>query len=161
MCVLVRVLEVLILASTLLRSLLYSKICDCSWISSVVRETASATTALWSDFQICTEWYWMLYSLISVKFRRTVQRLPYFQPLHWRHPTSFPLTPLKFPCTQTHSALKNFASYSAVYFFLFFTNHGQLGVSLLMYTKALYSVTISCIRKKTKNMFFFIPSDSA
>lgn len=100
MCVLVRVLEVRILASTLLRSLPYSKIWDCSWISSVVWEAASATAALSCDFQICTKWYWMLSSLISVKFRKTVRSLPYFQPLHWCHPTRFPLTPLKFQCTQ-------------------------------------------------------------
>ena len=161
MCVLVRVLEVQILASTLLRSLPYSKIWDCSWVSSVVWEAASATAALSCDFQICTKWYWMLSSLTSVKFRKTVRSLPYFQPLHWYHSTRFPLTPLKFQCTQAHSALKNFASYSPVFFFLFLTHQGQFGINLLMCSKALCSVTISCIRKKTKNIFFFIPSVSA
>lgn len=159
MCVLVRVLEVLILASTLLRSLPYSKIRDCSWISSVVRETASATVALSHDFQICTKWYWMLYSLISVKFRKTVRRLPYFQPFHWRHPTSFPLTPLKDALKPT-VPWRILLPIPLIIFFIFFTNHGQLGVSLLMYTTALCSETISCIRKKM-NIFFCILSVSA
>lgn len=162
MCVLVRVLEVRILASTLLRSLPYSKIWACSGVSSAVWETASAAPALSCDFQICTEWYWVLHSFISVKFRKTVRSLPSLQPLHWCHPTSFPLAPLKFQCTQTHSALKNFASYSPVLFcFSFFTHQRQFGVNLLMCTKTLCSVTISCIRKKIKNIFFFIPSVSA
>lgn len=103
---------VLALAYFLFEPLPYSKRCNCSWISNIVRGTLIfVITALSWDFQMCSGGLHVVL-IKQCQDQNNCPRAADIQPLQSAHSTNSLPIPLMALDTQLHSALKNYAFYS-------------------------------------------------